>query len=91
MVDFYFQIPRKYATPATEKKQAAERDSAEKIEDKKVRKSLDMNNVDLPVTDSGDSLPPPGEYTVDTDKFDDPNFDPFVSNKAMRNSPTGIQ
>jgi hypothetical protein len=34
-------------------------------------------------------LPPPskGAYTVDYDKFDDRNFNPFESKKAMRNSP----
>lgn len=34
-------------------------------------------------------LPPPskGAYTVEYDKFDDPNFNPFESKKAMRNSP----
>ena len=32
-------------------------------------------------------LPSKGAYTVDLDKFDDPNFNPFESKKAMRNSP----
>ena len=36
-----------------------------------------------------EELPPPskGAYTVDYDKFEDPNFNPFESKKAMRNSP----
>ena len=33
--------------------------------------------------------PPKGAYTVDFDKFDDPNFNPFATKKSMQNSPPG--
>ena len=32
-------------------------------------------------------LPAKGAYNIDFDKFDDPNFNPFETKKAMRNSP----
>jgi cell division septation protein DedD len=32
-------------------------------------------------------LPPKGAYSVDFDKFDDTNFNPFETKKAMQNSP----
>lgn len=32
-------------------------------------------------------LPTKGAYSVDFDKFDDPNFNPFETKKAMKNSP----
>ena len=35
-----------------------------------------------------DALPKPGAYSFDFSKFDDPNFDPFKSNKGLSNSPT---
>ena len=30
---------------------------------------------------------PKGAYSMDFDQFDDPNFNPFASKKAMQNSP----
>lgn len=36
---------------------------------------------------SADVQPPKGSYSLDLDKFDDPNFNPFGTNSNMTNSP----
>ena len=38
-------------------------------------------------TPQDEPLAPKGAYSMDFDKFDDPNYNPFESKKAMRNSP----
>ena len=46
-------------------------------------------SAEKPQAEQEEKIPPPrqGAYTVDFDKFDDPDFNPFESKKAMRNSP----
>lgn len=40
-----------------------------------------------PETSDGDVQPPKGSYSIDFDKFDDPNFNPFGTKSSMNNSP----
>ena len=47
-----------------------------------------MSNSPIP---GDEPIAPKGAYSVDFDKFDDPNFNPFETKKAMSNSPTNIQ
>ena len=43
--------------------------------------------VEKPAEEEEAPLPAKGGYNMDFDKFDDPNFNPFESKKAMSNSP----
>lgn len=40
-----------------------------------------------PETSDADVQPPKGSYSIDFDKFDDPNFNPFGTKSSMNNSP----
>ena len=40
-----------------------------------------------PIVDPADPAPSTGAYSADFDKFDDPNYNPFETKKAMQNSP----
>lgn len=41
----------------------------------------------VPETSDADVQPPKGSYSIDFDKFDDPNFNPFGTKTSMNNSP----
>ena len=47
-------------------------------------------NSDLEDTEQ-ELLPPKGSYTIDFSKFDDPNFDPFKTNKGLVNDVDEVQ
>ena len=56
---------------------------------KKVKKPTKSKN---PTVENDDDAiaPPKGAYTMDFNKFDDPNFDPFKSNKTLSNVDTNL-
>lgn len=54
---------------------------------KKVVKKPPVQKAEVEKEPEEAPLAPKGAYSMDFDKFDDPNFNPFASKKAMSNSP----